>query len=582
MMKPLKTLSQWAEAFTTPPTANGFFLSIFRIPGQLGIVELLQELPKKNNFEGDWPPTLESLGATSLTYTLEPAHRELEEIHDSSEHQAGMSESTDANSLTSWAEHASRPPPPPPHPLEAALAIDLLRLAGLREANLRFSQFLQLHDSGIMNGFMLDERPWPPAYYSRLVPRDTEIPPQRPHEGRLSYMIMSRALSRPHRRNSLRPTSPVPDNLPLIGPLRPEFFEGFELPIQPPALEPRVPVEIGARPGNAVVAHNSDIRPVTPPMQPPPNDMPVRDAPNQIEPLARNRLPPAEERPVGAGGGRNLRLRPAIRVFHHQGPPIRVNRHRAPQPRPPRPVRHGRETNQIRVPPPPAANLPTCLVCTEPVPGKRASSATLPCGHVFCENCLAAGIRSSLTNVPFVPVRCCQRIDMSVIRNSLKATSAEIQTYRKKLSEFDDGEPLYCHDPACSEFIPGALRSKNVGKCRRCHKKTCTLCRRAYHLRHCDNSAAANVTIPPDIIQTWVGRTAWREEMARRREAELRSQEREFRALSGSSGWKPCPKCHTMIDKIDGCNHIHCTSCGTHFCYRCGQAPYDSHGPCAM
>ncbi|KAM7193728.1 hypothetical protein V8F33_007662 [Rhypophila sp. PSN 637] len=235
---------------------------------------------------------------------------------------------------------------------------------------------------------------------------------------------------------------------------------------------------------------------------------------------------------------------------------MRDNRHRAPQPRPPRPVRHGRETNQIRVPPPPAANFPTCLVCTEPVPGKRASSETLPCGHVFCEDCLAAGIRYSLTNMPFVPVRCCQRIDMSVIRNSLKATSAEIQTYRKKLSEFDDGEPLYCHDSACNEFIPGALRSKNVGKCRRCHKKTCTLCQRAYHLRHCDNSAAAD--------------------------AELRSQERQFRALSRSSGWKPCPKCRTMIEKIDGCNHIHCTSCGTHFCYRCGRAPYDSHGPCAM
>ena len=30
-----------------------------------------------------------------------------------------------------------------------------------------------------------------------------------------------------------------------------------------------------------------------------------------------------------------------------------------------------------------------------------------------------------------------------------------------------------------------------------------------------------------------------------------------------------CPKCLIPIQKIDGCNHIHCTKCSTHLCFRC-------------
>ncbi len=34
---------------------------------------------------------------------------------------------------------------------------------------------------------------------------------------------------------------------------------------------------------------------------------------------------------------------------------------------------------------------------------------------------------------------------------------------------------------------------------------------------------------------------------------------------------KPCPSCFTNINKIDGCNHLICTMCNTHFCYSCGN-----------
>jgi len=33
---------------------------------------------------------------------------------------------------------------------------------------------------------------------------------------------------------------------------------------------------------------------------------------------------------------------------------------------------------------------------------------------------------------------------------------------------------------------------------------------------------------------------------------------------------KKCPTCFTPIERIDGCNEMHCLRCNNFFCYRCG------------
>merc|ERR1711904_639787 len=32
---------------------------------------------------------------------------------------------------------------------------------------------------------------------------------------------------------------------------------------------------------------------------------------------------------------------------------------------------------------------------------------------------------------------------------------------------------------------------------------------------------------------------------------------------------KRCPKCNQAIEKVSGCNHMVCATCGVHFCWRC-------------
>ena len=51
--------------------------------------------------------------------------------------------------------------------------------------------------------------------------------------------------------------------------------------------------------------------------------------------------------------------------------------------------------------------------------------------------------------------------------------------------------------------------------------------------------------------------------------------------LIKDKGYCPCPQCGTMIEKINGCNHITHKSCQnpikngkTHFCYTCGDLLY--------
>jgi len=48
-----------------------------------------------------------------------------------------------------------------------------------------------------------------------------------------------------------------------------------------------------------------------------------------------------------------------------------------------------------------------------------------------------------------------------------------------------------------------------------------------------------------------------------------------LRAIKQDS--QPCPRCSVRISRSAGCNHMRCTNCDTHFCYRCGkQIPSDN------
>jgi len=54
---------------------------------------------------------------------------------------------------------------------------------------------------------------------------------------------------------------------------------------------------------------------------------------------------------------------------------------------------------------------------------------------------------------------------------------------------------------------------------------------------------------------------------------DMRAPEDQAVAMLGTKeGWKRCPACRMMVQKVWGCNSMRCR-CGKRFCYGCGQSP---------
>ncbi|KAF7189660.1 putative E3 ubiquitin-protein ligase ARI10 [Pseudocercospora fuligena] len=168
-----------------------------------------------------------------------------------------------------------------------------------------------------------------------------------------------------------------------------------------------------------------------------------------------------------------------------------------------------------------------------------------PCGHDYCINCLVTIIVNSMDgefsdDKRQYPPRCCEaHIPFGAIRHLLP--TGLVQTFEAKEPELKDHNPVYCH--ACKQYIDDSQRKNSLASCPSCPSmRTCIECKKAAHAGECSED--------PD-------------------EKKLRERARE-------EGWKICPRCRTVIEKAEGCNHITC-ACGAEFCYLCGEE-YDDGG----
>lgn len=127
------------------------------------------------------------------------------------------------------------------------------------------------------------------------------------------------------------------------------------------------------------------------------------------------------------------------------------------------------------------------------------------------------------------------RIIMQIVelRNQLYTRSQNITERREFIRECPDGD--------CRGFLSTAW------KCGLCEKWTCPTC---HEIKGTTRDEPH--TCDPNNVAT----------------AELLSRDT-----------KPCPKCHTGIFKIDGCNQMWCTQCHTGFDWRTGRIETHIHNP---
>ncbi|KAI9205775.1 uncharacterized protein BJ171DRAFT_51981 [Polychytrium aggregatum] len=199
-----------------------------------------------------------------------------------------------------------------------------------------------------------------------------------------------------------------------------------------------------------------------------------------------------------------------------------------------------------------------CGICQDS--SRMAYSVVLRCAHSFCEECMTQHVRHAILNRE-IPIPCpsCKAsqtstdLDESVIK---QCSDAELF---KKYGEVciqralaTDPNAVQCIGEDCSTYFLVDSGERNFMQCPTCLLTWCSQCKlRRWHVGMsceaalCDQTAnggqvPANDTALDDLIL----------------------QDKRF---------TKCPSCATPIEKSEGCNHMECPICRTHFCLLCQQ-----------
>lgn len=186
-----------------------------------------------------------------------------------------------------------------------------------------------------------------------------------------------------------------------------------------------------------------------------------------------------------------------------------------------------------------------CGICFEEM--EVLESFALRCRHAFCRSCWVAYLSeqlkmiSSASRLTCPNHKCQERVLMSDVSKIHEPLVAPWQD--AILTTLIDKCDLYssCPGPDCAMV---ASRRKHAPRsdpvhCSLCSASYCFGCRQEPH-----------------------------------KPAECSELEQWNQIYSSSKFWiqtntKPCPACKVPIEKNNGCNHMHCTLCGVHFCWLC-------------
>ncbi|GAQ90170.1 Zinc finger domain containing protein [Klebsormidium nitens] len=124
----------------------------------------------------------------------------------------------------------------------------------------------------------------------------------------------------------------------------------------------------------------------------------------------------------------------------------------------------------------------------------------------------------------------------------------ETQVYLQLLAEASITTKVYCPFDGCTAVMDCAEDERGPDSiCASCKRVFCRECRVAWHA---DQTCA---------------------------QFQSAKEDEPLHVLAKKKHWKPCPKCHNMIERKNGCNFMRC-KCGAGFCYKCGAAYLDITG----
>lgn len=165
-----------------------------------------------------------------------------------------------------------------------------------------------------------------------------------------------------------------------------------------------------------------------------------------------------------------------------------------------------------------AAQMLDCDTCFSPSAIDNVYQA--PCNHKYCQECLEQFVQHRVQHNLF-PIVCCQEtLDLEEVMPYLTVSTR--LALEARIIEMSTPDKTYCHNPACSKFVPPLAHSDGAATCTDCHSVTCVECKTAAHEGMCPLD-----TETPLLLST-----------------------------AKTAGWQTCYQCRNLVERVDGCNHM--------------------------
>lgn len=228
-----------------------------------------------------------------------------------------------------------------------------------------------------------------------------------------------------------------------------------------------------------------------------------------------------------------------------------------------------------------------CSICLTHLKGHKCLQ--LSCNHIFCRSCLEDFWQLCITEGDVERVGC---PDPACVKEGRLASQeeiirvvpeAEVQRWRwlKNKQELErDPTILHCPVPFCQALVQKPVGTDTESRwdafrqCPTCSFSFCAFCKYTWH----GPISPCPISHTEQLIQEYL-----KEDTEGRNTLELRYGRRLVHSLvaryeqeQSTKQWihsstTSCPGCKSSVEKSMGCNHMTCTRCKHHFCYRCGE-----------
>jgi hypothetical protein len=223
-----------------------------------------------------------------------------------------------------------------------------------------------------------------------------------------------------------------------------------------------------------------------------------------------------------------------------------------------------------------------CLFCFEEIVASDAIEIT--CGHMYCRECITRYIQTTVPDLPThhenpfkCPVLSCRnKIQLNTCVKDLasKEEWKALVQWRHNIKHPKALMLQVCPKKSCGARNMRQSKQDHVVFCDDCGGTWCELCMQRFVGDHdkedCDAVPVFKLcrryrNASDEIKEKADKRWPWLKEYA-----VARSEDMEMAAWISDNG-QPCPNCGMGIIRSEGCFHMSCTNCSTHFCYECGE-----------